>query len=164
MRTPGSTYARRFLPFCAISGLGAVSPAVATLTLTKQVDPSLGTVYSGSSGRQFIVNTSGSVSGSGSGDYLSGAAAAVFQVGDDSSPSAITILADSITTTGGLTLNRVLCSYNGGTQQRCDASGGITATSAATATLRVGFDVSTSVAHSGGDTASVSMDISVAYQ
>ena len=148
---------------CAVLCVPAVTPATAALTLTRQVSPSLGTIYSGSSGRRFVLDTSGNVSGSGAGDYVSGAAAAVFQVEDDLSPSAITILAENLTSLGGVTVNQVLCSYNGGTQQKCDGTG-ISATSISTATLRVGLDVTTAVTHTGGSTASVSMDISIAYE
>ena len=154
---------RTTLSLYAILCVFAVSPATAALTLTKQVSPSLGTIYSGSTGRRFVLDTNGNITGSGASDYVGGAAAAVFQVGDDSSPSGITILADNITPTGGITVNKVLCSYNGGTQQKCSGTG-MDATSISTATLRVGIDVTTSTAHTSGAAVSISLDISIAYQ
>ena len=134
----------------------------ATLTLTRTTSPSFGVILSGNSGRQFVLNTDGSIGGSGAGDYISGAAAGEFQVVDTTSPSTITILVDNILASGGLTVVEVLCSYNGAAQQQCDGAG-ISVSSVADATLKVGLKVTTNTAHSGGSTASVSMDVSVAY-
>ena len=134
----------------------------AALTLTLVEDPVLGRYFSGASGRQFILNTDGTVSGTDAADYISGALAGRFTVADDASPSSIVILVDNISTSGGLTVTDAICSYDGGADASCDGAG-MTETSAASALLRVGLDVSTSQIHGGGDMASVMMDVSVSY-
>ena len=135
---------------------------MAEVSLTRTTSPSFGIILSGSSGREFVLNTDGSIGGSSSGDYVSGAAAGVFSVVDTTSPNTLAILVDSISATGGLTVVEALCSYNGALQQACDGSG-ISVNSIGNATLKVGLHVTTTTAHGGGDTASVSMDVSVAY-
>ena len=147
---------------CAGVLLTTPGTAAAALTLTRVASPSFGTVFSGASNRRLVLNTNGSVSGSNASDYISGAAAGAFTVLDTSSPATISILVDNVSVVGGLTVNSVLCSYNGGTQQSCDGSG-MSTTSASSASLKIGLDITTSTAHSGGDTASVNMDVSIAY-
>ncbi len=137
--------------------------SLATITLTEITAPSFGLILSGASGRQFVLNTSGSITGADASDHISGQSAGDITVTDDTSPVTIEILADSISTSGGLTVNQVLCSYAGGAQTQCDGSPLVT-TSAASASLKIGVDVTTSQVHSGGDSASVSMDINVTYQ
>ena len=141
--------------------IGSVT-AVAALTLTRVTTPSFGVIFAGGSSRQFVLNTNDTVTGSSAGDYISGAVAGQFTVSDTSNPATINILIDNIGTLGGLTVNQALCSYNGGAQQSCDGAG-MSVTSVSSATLKVGLDITTSTAHTGGDVASVSMDVSVAY-
>jgi len=138
-------------------------PATAVITLTEITSPNFGLILSGASGRQFILNTSGSVTGANSTDYISSAIAGEITATDNTSPVTIEILASSISSAGGLTVNEVLCSYGGGAQTRCDGSP-LVATSAASASLKVGIDITTSQVHSGGDSASVNFDITVTYQ
>lgn len=140
----------------------ATAPAAADLTLTRITSPSFGVILSGSSGRQFVLNTDGSVGGSSAGDYIGGAAAGEFRVNDTTSPQTISILVDNVSTQGGLTVVSVSCAYNGAAQQQCDGSG-ISVSSFSQATLRLGLEVSTSTVHGDGDTASASMDVSIAY-
>jgi len=138
-------------------------PATAVITLTEITSPSLGLILSGASGRQFILTTSDTVTGANAADYVSSAVAGAITVTDDTSPATIEILADSISSAGGLTINQVLCSYGGGAQTRCDGSP-LVETSGASTTLKVGVDITTSQVHSGGDTASVNFDITITYQ
>lgn len=151
-----------YVILCAGVLLTTPGTATAALTLTRVASPSFGTVFSGASNRRLVLNTNGSISGSNASDYISGAAAGAFTVLDTSSPATISILVDNVSVVGGLTVNSVLCSYNGGTQQSCDGSG-MSTTSASSASLKIGLDITTSTAHSGGDTASVNMDVSIAY-
>jgi len=138
-------------------------PAQATITLTETTAPSFGLILSGASGRQFILNTSDSISGTHASDHVSSAIAGVITATDDTSPATIEIIAENISSLGGLTVNEVLCSYGGGAQTRCDGSP-LVETSSASTSLKVGVDITTSQVHSGGDSASVSFDISVTYQ
>ena len=77
-------------------------------------------------------------------------------------PAAANILADNISTTGGVNVNAVTCRYHNGSQLSCDGAG-IDVTVQGNRTLFVGVDLTTSVAHSGGDTASVMYDITVTF-
>jgi len=138
-------------------------PATAVLTLTEITSPSFGLILSGASGRQFILNTSDTVTGANAADYVSSAVAGVITATDDTSPATIEILADNISSAGGLTVNEVLCSYGGGAQTRCDGTP-LVESSAASTSLRVGVDITTNQIHSGGDNASVNFDITLTYQ
>jgi hypothetical protein len=158
------------LPVCRYSRclllLGSIalsSSLQATITLTEITAPTFGLILSGASGRQFVLNTSGTITGADAADHVSSQAAGDITVTDDTSPATIEILADNISTSGGLTLNQVLCSYAGGAQTQCDGSP-LVATSSASASLKIGVDITTSQVHNGGDGASVSMDINVTYQ
>ncbi len=146
----------------ALLSLAIPSLATATLTLSLTSEPTFGILFSGASNRQFILNTDDSISGTDSSDYISGAAAGSFSLTDSTSPASINLLVDNIGTSGGLTVNDVVCSYDGGSQQSCDGSG-LNVTSTSSATIKLGLDISTSSAHSGGDTASVSLDLSISY-
>jgi len=97
--------------------------AVAALTLTLIIAPEFGILYSGAGGRQFVLNTNGTVTGTSASDYISGAAAGQLTVADTASPQSISIVIDNISTFGGLSVNDALCSYNGGVQQSCDGAG-----------------------------------------
>lgn len=143
------------LLFVSNTGYGALTLSLISL-------PSPGLFFSGASGRQFVLNTNSTITGTHASDYISGAAAGQFTLADNSSPSTVTILVDNISALGGLTLNMALCSYNGGAQQRCDGAG-MNVTSVSSATLRLGLDISTTITHSGGDAPSISMDVSIAY-
>ena len=137
--------------------------AHATITLTQVTSPEFGLILSGASGRQFILGTNGDITGTHSGDHISGQSAGHITVTDDTAPVTIEILANNIMTSGGLTVNQVLCSYNAGVQTQCDATALVVA-SVGNASLKLGLDISTNQVHSGGDTASVTMDINVTYQ
>jgi hypothetical protein len=153
---------RKFISCLLIALLSVSSAGYGALTLSLITSPGFGLFFSGASGRQFILNTSSTISGTHASDYISGAAAGQFTLADDSSPNTVTILVNNISTLGGLTVNEALCSYNGGAQGRCDAAG-MNVTSVGSATLKLGLDISTSTAHSGGDTSSITMDLSVSY-
>jgi hypothetical protein len=135
----------------------------ATIDLTEVTAPEFGLILSGASDRQFILGTNGSITGTHSTDHISGQSAGHITVTDDTAPLTIEILANNIMTSGGLTVNQVLCSYNAGVQTQCDATALVVA-SVGNASLKLGLDISTNQVHSGGDTASVTMDINVTYQ
>lgn len=145
-------------------GLSAAVPSTAfcALSLTTTAQPRFGIVTSGPSGRQFILNPDGTVSGASAGDYVSGAAEGRLVIQDTSSPATLNISVMVFGSTGGVTVNEVLCSYNGGLPGVC-SGGGMTVISAATATLRIGLDVTTTTPHAGGDTASATLEVTVSY-
>ncbi len=138
------------------------SVAWAALTITENVAPSFGTLIGGASGRQFILNTDDTVTGTDAADYLFGAVSGELELDNKGSQGAINILADNISTSGGLTVTQVLCSYSGGLQQACDGAG-ITGTSGPNRILKVGIGITTNIAHSAADTPSVTLDISVTF-
>ena len=138
--------------------------AHATITLIPVTSPEFGLILSGASGRQFILGTNGSITGTHSADHISGQSAGHITVRDTTAPVTIEILANNIMTSGGLTVNEVLCSYNAGEQKQCDGTALVVLASVENASLKLGLDISTNQVHSGGDTASVTMDINVTYQ
>jgi hypothetical protein len=153
------------LLFFAASAFLCCSPSgYSALTLVKVTDISLGNVLAGPSGRQWVVNTSGSVSGTGSGDYISGAQAGEILISDTTAPASAQIQAINITGTGGLSVNQITCSYNSGVEARCDQSGYIVITGTLATSLKLGIDLQSTQFHNGGDSPQADFDIEITYQ
>ncbi len=144
------------------ASLAAVDVASAAFTIQDIVSPDLGTALAGISGRQFILNTDETVGGANVADLLFGAVSGQLEFKKTGGPQDANILADNFLTTGGVNVNAVPCRYHTGSQLNCRGSG-IDVTVQGTRTLFVGIDLSTSVGHSGGDTASVTYDITVTF-
>jgi hypothetical protein len=140
--------------------LAALDVAFAALTITEKTTPTLGTLLSGASGRNFILNTDETVSGTDAADYMFGAVSGELTVKKTGGGQSANILADNITTTGGVTVNAVPCKYGTGSQTTCDGSG-LNVTVSGTKALMVGVDINTSKVHVGNDTASVTYDITI---
>ena len=133
----------------------------AQVTITEVTTPALGSLLAGASGRDFVLNTDGSVSGADAADYMFGAQNGQVDISKSGSPQSATIVANNFSTTGGVTINAVPCRWRNETPTTCDG-GGITKTIRSQARpLRLGVDIDTSQAHSGGDTASATYDIDV---
>ncbi len=137
------------------------SSAFAVISLTEITSPTFGLILSGASGRNFILNTSGSISGASASDHLTGQSAGDITITDDTAPTTIVIFVDTIIPSAGLTVNQVLCSYNGGAQTRCDTSMNVSST--ASASLKIGVDITTASIHAGGESESISMNVNVTY-
>jgi hypothetical protein len=120
-------------------------------------------LLTGASGRNFILNTDETVSGTDSADYLSGAVSGALSVKKTGGSQSANILADNFSTTGMITINAVPCKFDTGSQTTCDGSG-INVTVQATKTLLVGVDINTNTAHTGGNTATATYDITVTLQ
>ncbi len=144
------------------ASLAAVDVASAAFTMTEIVSPSLGTALAGGSGRQFILNTDETVGGTDAADLLFGAVSGQLELKKTAGPQNANILADNFSTSGGVTVNAVPCRYHTGSQLSCDGSG-IDVNISGTRTLFVGIDLDTSQVHSGGDSASVTYDITVTF-
>ena len=152
--------------------LAALHVAYGDFTMTEIVSPSLGTIFSGASGRQFILNTDETVSGADAADYLFGAVSGELlldhgkakgkEKGKSKGNADVNIVAENITTTGGVTVNAVPCRFHKGAQTTCDGPG-INVTLDKKKSLWVGVEISTSQVHSGGDTASITYDITVTF-
>jgi len=142
--------------------LASLEVAFAAFTMTETTAPSLGTVLSGASGRNFILNTDETVSGTNAADYLFGAVTGQLSlIGENAN---VTIIAENITTLGGLTVIAVPCRFHTGSQTNCDGSGISAQVKKSSArTLYVGVDLDTSQDHFGSDTASVTYDITVYF-
>ena len=142
--------------------LAALEIAFAAFTMTEITAPNLGAVFSGASGRNFILNTDETVSGTDAADYLFGAVSGQLTLVGQNGTA--TIVAENITTSGGLTVNAVPCRYDTGSQTTCDAPGiSVQVNKNQARTLYIGVDLDTSQSHSGGDTASVTYDITVSF-
>ena len=140
--------------------LAALDVAFAALFVTEIVTPSLGTVFSGAIGRQFILNTDETVSGANAADHLFGAVSGQLDVRKTQGPGSANITADNFVGFDGVTINAVPCRWHDQPQTTCDAPG-ITGALQATRTLYIGVDINTTVAHIGGDMASATYDITV---
>ncbi|MDX1405505.1 MAG: hypothetical protein R3192_13245 [Woeseiaceae bacterium] len=130
------------------------------LTITEKVTPTLGTLLSGASGRNFILNTDQTVSGTDAADYMFGAVSGELTVKKTGGSQSANILADNITTSGGVSVNAVPCKWDTQAQTTCDGSG-INVTVGGTKALMVGVNIDTSQVHSGGQSASVTYDITI---
>ncbi len=140
--------------------LAALQVAFAALTVTENIAPSLGTLLGGASGRNFILNTDATVSGSDAADYLFGAVTGSLAVKKTGGGASANILADNFSTTGGVTINAVPCKWHTDTPTTCDGSG-INITVQGPRTLLVGVDLDTTQIHSGGDAPTATYDITV---
>lgn len=143
--------------------LAALPAAFAALTVTETTPPTLGVLLTGDSGRNFILNTDETVSGTDAADYVSGAVTGRLSVKKTGPSQSATIVADNFSWTGGVSFSVVPCKFDTGSQTTCEGSG-ITVTLSATKTLYVGVDLNTTAAHTGGNTASATYDITVTLQ
>ncbi len=142
--------------------LAALDVAFAAFTMTETISPGFGLVLSGASGRNFILNTDGTVTGADAADYVSGAVSGQLTLVKTQGPANVNIVAENISPSGGLTVNAVPCRYHNRAQQTCDGAG-LNVRVRRTRILYVGIDVTTSQVHNSGDTASVTYDINVIF-
>ncbi len=142
--------------------LAALDVAFAAFTMTETITPSLGLVFSGASGRNFILNTDETVTGADAIDYISGAVSGQLTLVKTQGPEDVNIVAENIVPSGGLTLIGVPCRFDTDPQTTCDGAG-INVRIHQTQILYVGVNVTTSQFHNGGDTASVTYDINVIF-
>jgi hypothetical protein len=147
------------MAFAIASGL-IPSASEAQLTVTETVAPSLGTVIAGPAGRQFALNTDGTVTGANAADYLYGSSEGTLIVHKRQGLGLASVVAENITTTGGVIVNSIPCRWHNEPQQNCDGNG-LFVTAVGRRRLLVGVDLTTSQTHVGGDTASVSYDITI---
>jgi len=142
--------------------LAALPVAFAAITITEVTTPDLGTLLGGASGRNFILNTDGSVSGTDAADYLFGAVAGDLTVKKTGGSGSANIVADNFSTTGGVSINAVPCKWNTDTATTCDGSGiNVTLSPGQAKHLLVGVDLDTSQVHSSSDSPTATYDINV---
>lgn len=154
----------RFLKIFIVSTILVATNAVyAAFTITETSTPSFGTFFGGNSGRQFILNTDGTITGANANDYMMGAVAGELELkktGGKLFP--VHIVADNISTLGGLSVASILCNYQSQGQTICSGSG-INVSLQGKRRLALGLNVSTTQFHNAGDTASVTFDITVIF-
>jgi len=142
--------------------LAALDVAFAAFTMTETVTPSLGMVFSGAPGRNFILNTDETVTGADAIDYISGAVSGQLTLVKTQGPADVNIVAENIVPSGGLIVIGVPCRFDVDPQTTCDGAG-INVRVHQTQILYVGVNITTSQVHIGGDTASVTYDINVIF-
>ncbi len=140
--------------------LAALQVAFAALTVTESTTPSLGTLLGGISGRNFILNTDATVSGTDAADYLFGAVAGDLTVKQTGGGASANILADNFSGTGGVTVVGVPCKWHTDAATTCGGAG-INITVQGTRHLLVGVDLNTDIEHFGGDSPTGTYDITV---
>ena len=118
---------RRFVLFWKAS-LGillllASDAALAQITITEVTTPTLGVLLSGATGRNFILNTDDTVSGTDAADYVTGADSGRLNISKVGGNQNATIVADNFSTTGGVTINGVPCRWRNNSPQTCEGSG-----------------------------------------
>ena len=140
--------------------LTAPISSFAALRLTVILDPAFGRLFSGAANRQFILNTDDTISGPDAADYLDGARSGELEVHNTGQVVTLNIVVENIIPTGGVTVNGAFCRYHNLSPVACDG-GGMTVNGGPRRSLYVGLDISTSQIHSGGETASITMDVTV---
>lgn len=134
------------------------------LSFNSAVNPNLGNWNTGASGRNFILNTDGTVAGTNSTDYINNATAGSVNV-VGSAFDTVDIVANNFVANGGVTINDVPCKYGAAAATTCGGAG-LTTQAAPTnggTALLLGVDVNTTTSHVDGDTASPTFDIVVSY-
>lgn len=139
----------------------ASEAALAQITITEVNTPTLGILLAGASGRNFILNTDDTVSGTDAADYVTGADSGRLNISKTGSPQNATIVADNFSTTGGITINGVPCRWRNNAPQTCEGSGITKRIRSNPRPLWLGVDIDTTQVHSGGDTATATYDITV---
>jgi hypothetical protein len=142
--------------------LGQPILAPAQVTITETVTPSLGTLMGGPANRRFILNTNGTVTGPNAADYLFGAVSGELTFQRQGGQIPVFIVADNIMTTGGVTANSILCKWHNTPEVACDGTG-IVQLAVGRRRLLLGVDITTTQFHTGGDTASISFDITATF-
>lgn len=131
------------------------------LSITKKNDISFGTVTAGVSDT-YTISTSGNISSSGSGQWLSGAKAAGNITIVGSTTQTLNISVSNYAASNGVTPANATCSYAGSAAKPC-------AISAATApgnqgkTLLIGIDAKVDGTQAVGSTATPSFTVTIVY-
>ena len=143
--------------------LAALEVAFAALTVTEDTAPSLGTLLGGDTGRNFILNTDATVSGTDAADYLFGAVAGVLTIKKTGGGQSANILADNYSVTEGVIIKGVPCKWHTDTATICDGSG-INITAQGSRKLLVGVEINTDQTHTSAHSPTATYDITVTLQ
>jgi hypothetical protein len=141
--------------------IGGPGPPPA-LSITESSTPTFGAFLWGPTGRQFALNPDGTITGPDAGDYQYGAVPGELIInrrggGNQSSGQ---IVVENVFTTGGLTVDSIVCQFHNDPAVNCLAPG-IAVQLRGRRRLLLGIGVTTSQFHFGGDNASVVFDVTV---
>jgi hypothetical protein len=148
------------IAFC--TALLCAEPASAQVTITETISPTFGFIMGGPANRRFVLDTNDSVNGPSAADYLFGATSGELVFQRQGGPIAVYIVVDNITTSGGVTANTVRCKWHNSPEVDCSSTG-ILETAVGRRRLLLGVDMTTTQFHNGGDTASISFDITATF-
>ena len=136
--------------------------AFSQATLTETVTPSFGSGMGGPANRRFVLDTNDQVTGPNAADYLNGAVSGEIIVQRKGGPTLVYILAENITTSGGVNANAIICKWHNTPEVDCSGIG-ILRIVVGRRRLTLGIDMTTTQFHTGGDTASISFDITATF-
>lgn len=144
------------------AALLGMEPVAAQITITETVSPTFGFVMGGPANRRFILDTNDSVTGPNAADYLFGAISGELIFQRQGGPTLVFILAENITSSGGVTANSIQCKWHNSPEVSCSGTG-ILRIAVGRRRLLLGVDMTTTQLHNGGDSASVSFDITATF-
>ena len=136
--------------------------ALDPIVFSSLVNPAFGDLLAGASGRNFILGTNGSISGTNAADYIRGAAAGSILISGDPSTS-ISIQASNLTADGGVSIVNITCNWDATGDQDCVTGFSATPPTSAGKVLLLGVEITTTTTHGDNDTAAPSFDIVVNY-
>ena len=148
--------------FATTANVSANISFAAVLTVTKNSDIDFGIVLANQSDT-YTINTAGTVTSSGSGQSLGGAATAADLTIAGSVSQLINITANNYVINSGVTPQNATCSYAGGAETACSSLTSVAAAGAGT-TLLVGVEAVVDGTQAAGSTAVPSFDVVVTYQ
>jgi hypothetical protein len=151
------------LAFAASQSFTASIRFVAPIAFAAAINPSFGVFDAGAVGRNFVLGTDGSISGTDAVAYAGGASAGSIKI-QGSQFQNIDIVAQNLVADGGVSIASISCDYGGTGSTDCIA--GIASAAAPTeagTTLLLGLGVTTTTAHSDGSSAAPAFDIIVSY-
>ncbi len=132
------------------------------ISFSSIVNPSFGDLLAGPSGRNFILSTTGTISGANASDYVSGAVAGSVHIVGDANKD-VDILATNLTAGGGVSIANVTCNYGGAGDVDCDVGFTGLPPKPQGKTMLIGLEINTTQVHSDNDNAAPSFDIVVNY-
>ncbi|MES2906891.1 MAG: DUF4402 domain-containing protein [Pseudomonadota bacterium] len=130
------------------------------LTLTKNADINFGRVKAATADT-YTINTAGTVTAAGSGQYLGGTTAAGNITIAGSTTQTINVSVGNYTANGGVTPQSATCAYNGGGAAACSLTG--VAAPGAGKTLLLGVQAVVDGSQAAGTTAAPTFDVTVVY-
>jgi hypothetical protein len=152
----------RWLLLTLGSLLTASAFAAPPIGFSNLINPAFGDLLAGASGRNFILGTNGSISGTDAADYISGAAAGSLTISGSPTQS-ISIQASNLIADGGVSIVNVTCNYDATGDQNCITGFSGSPPTSAGKVLLIGVEINTTITHGDNDTAAPSFDIVVNY-